>query len=334
MPEIRLKELLKKYLEGTATPEEKKLVDDWYESRLEKREVRLSDPERTALRNDYWHSLKEKIHGPSSRRRFLWRGLAVAASLLAIICVLFFLQKPARNVERISAANDSKAYRLIENNSADIREVKLPDSSLVKLSPGSAIRVSPAFNIKEREVQLSGQAFFDIAKNAQKPFYVFANEVTTRVLGTSFTVTAYPDDREVTVAVKSGKVSVYTGNAKNKPDSQPKNIILIPNQQAIYSRDHGTVSKTLVEDPAVVITEEEIRKIRFEGVAVSEIFKALEKMYGVDIEFEEQDFEKCTMTTSATGKDLYQRIDVICEITGATYSIEDGRIRINGSGCN
>src|SRR5690606_28024749 len=93
------------------------------------------------------------------------------------------------------------------------------------------------------------------------------------------------------------------------------------------------VARALVNDPKIIISREEVEKIRFEGAPISDIFRALEKMYGVEILFDETKFSDCTITTSVDGKDLYERIDVICEITGARYSVEETRIIIQGTGC-
>jgi len=336
MAEIRLRDLFKKYLEGKATPEERKLVDDWYERSRDQKNVRLSESERVHLRHYYWSTLKKNIRRSPSRKVIVLRTLAVAASVSAIVCaaVFHFYTPKVTGMQAVHTEVIEK-HEFIQNKTDAVRTVKLADNSLIKLSPGSSVRVSPLFNIKDREIELSGEAFFDIARDENKPFYVRANEVTTRVLGTSFTVRAYPDDPEVTVAVKSGSVSVYAHREdKGVQIPEVQKVVLSPNQQAVYKRSAGTVSRMLVEEPEVVIPEEEVKKIRFEGVPVSEIFKALEKMYGVDIEFEEANFARCTMTTSARGEDLYERIDVICEITGATYAIDGTQIRITGTGCN
>lgn len=336
MPDIKIKELLRKYLEGRATPEEEKLVDDWYGSLSGNDDMlHLSDTERSILRNLYWNSLKAKIRQPGAQSRNLWpKFIGIAASVAAIVMVtLFLLPSEVRDSEYARMENPAGMNEIF-NDSGIIREVVLPDSSAVMLFPGSKLQLSHGFNVVERKIHLSGQAFFDISHNADKPFYVFANEVVTKVLGTSFRVTAYPKEVNITVAVKSGKVSVYANPEKNPVLPNTEKIILTPNQQAVYSRSDRKVSRMLVKEPEVIITEEEVKKIRFEGKPVSEIFKVLEKMYGVEIVFEKEVFTNCSITTSVSGKDLYERVDVICEIIGAAYTVEETRILISGAGCN
>lgn len=333
MSDKRLKELLAKYLNGTATPEEQKLVDDWYDTLSDGSEMRIPDNDRTDLRSDYWQSLHAGMQKHSKERSMspmIWAAAAVSAILSAVI---FFTPVFQSQDDAAVLAHAELNLKTIENKTDQVKTILLADSSEIQLSPGSEIKISPHFNLTDRQVCLSGQAFFDIQRNESKPFYVVANEVVTRVLGTSFTVSAYPGDTNITVAVESGKVSVYTSTS-NDITSVTEDVVLEPNQQAVYDKTERRVSRTLVKEPRVVIPKEEVEKIRFEHVAVAEIFHALERMYGVDIVFDEEVFSHCSVTTSASTNDLYQRIDVICEITGATYTIEDGFIRIAGSGCN
>lgn len=330
MSERSFRELLKKYLEGRATPEERELVDDWYDMLFDKDRISFTESEMQQLRKSYWQSLQGTM---SQRRRRIWAPIAIAASLAAVIVASVFFLYRKEDPSRVAAAHPETDFELIENKTDGPYQIMMVDGSVVRLSPGSHLRVSHDFNGEERVVELSGEAFFNISRDERRPFIVYANEVVTKVLGTSFTVVAYPDAPEVKVAVASGKVSVSAASDKHGKQ-QAGDVILEPNQQAIYSKSEGRVLTTLVKTPVIVIPEEEVKKIRFKGAPVAKIFRALEKMYGVDIEFSEEDFANCSVTTSATGDDLFQRIDVICEITGATYVIDGTRIRVSGSGCH
>ena len=73
--------------------------------------------------------------------------------------------------------------------------------------------------------------------------------------------------------------------------------------------------------------------MRFEDAPISEIFKALEKAYGVDIEFDEEQFSSCAMTTVISDDDFFHRLDIICDAMGISYTKENDRIVISGSGC-
>lgn len=334
MPDSKIEELLTKYLEGSLTPEEKRRVDDWYETLLRGDDRSgLSDTERRALESYYWTSLKKEIrHGRGAERKLWPRVMLLAASVTAILAAFMFYLKPELSQHLVSKSGTYSPREFV-NDSEIVQELTLPDSSLVTLFPGSKLRLASQFNLSEREIYLSGEAFFRISHNAEKPFYVFTNGVVTKVLGTTFNVKAYPEE-DITVSVTSGRVSVsrHQDNGTSVPDSST--IILTPNLQAVYSRETNQVARTLVKEPQVIIPEEEVMKIRFASARVSEIFESLEKMYGIDIVYDENEFSQCSITTSTTGKDLYAKIDVICDITGAEYRIEEAKIIITGSGCH
>jgi hypothetical protein len=73
--------------------------------------------------------------------------------------------------------------------------------------------------------------------------------------------------------------------------------------------------------------------MRFEEVPVTEIFKALEKAYGVDIEFDEAIFSSCELTTVISSDDIYSRLNIICDAIGTSYTLKEDRIVIKSSGC-
>lgn len=83
----------------------------------------------------------------------------------------------------------------------------------------------------DREVFLSGEAYFKVARNVRKPFIVHTGELNIQVLGTTFNVASYPDDAEIKVSLVEGSVNVYTtSDAK-------KNILLSPDEQAVFNKD-------------------------------------------------------------------------------------------------
>ncbi len=331
MSENQIGALLRKYLEGRATSSEKKLIDEWYDSLHESAErSNLSEDERKALRKYYWESLKSGMAVDRGKtRRMAPAVLLAAASVSILVSISFFFFRQGQEVKFTGGDISYEAKHAI-NDTDSAMAVTLSDNSQVVLSPGTELEYPVQFSGSTRKVRLSGEALFDIERDETKPFYVYARDVVTKVLGTSFQIKAYPGDEQVRVSVLSGKVSVYR-ETESEDDSMP--VVLTPNQEAVYSPEDQKVARTIVSDPKIIISDEEVMKIHFEGAPVSEIFKALERMYGITIVFDESKFSDCTVTTSINGKDLYERIDVICEITGASYTTQDTTIVIHGTGC-
>lgn len=234
--------------------------------------------------------------------------------------------------------------RLIEKSEQSLEEVVnthekelvllLPDGSKVRLEKNSRLSYVKSFDGAKREVYLSGAAFFDVTKNPDKPFIVYANELVTKVLGTSFSVNAFEDDKRVTVAVKSGKVSVFANRYIGNEDPETKGLILVPNQQVAFSRDKETLIRSLVSMPKIIVPQEELKRFSFNNAPVTNIFEALEKVYGVEILYDEELMSGCHLTTLLTDETLFERLDVICEAVGATYKVVDAQVVVAGKNCN
>jgi len=181
-------------------------------------------------------------------------------------------------------------------------------------------------------VFLSGEAFFEVTKNANQPFLVYANEVTTKVLGTSFLVKAYKHEKEILVAVTTGRVSVVTNPSDDQKQRQQE-IIITPNQQVVYNRNEKLTTKMLVDEPLVVEQQPPIKAI-YKNVPVVEIFQALEKSYGIDIQYDANVLSECTLTYSDIGEEgLYEQIEIICNALGARYKRNEFSIVIDAAGC-
>lgn len=333
MRDKELKALLEKYLNGNATPEEERLVNDWYDALSDQRSPSLDEHARGSLRDFYWRELKLRMKDRHATVPMWPRLVAVAASL-AVIAVAIFYFRPSAERNHVAEIQSVPREVVKENFSSEIMKVTLPDRSTVTLFPNSTLRYGEDFNRDQRRIELSGQAFFEVAHDAERPFFVYANDVVAKVLGTSFSVTAYPADDSVTIMVKTGRVLVRAKTKRGDGQLADEELILVPNQQAIYSRNTREAALMELHQPNIVIRDEQAIKVRFEGAPVSEVFRTLADMYKVEIEFDEAAFSTCSITTSSTGKDMYERIDVICEIIGATYTIQDNRILISGSGCN
>ena len=325
--------ILRKYRQGVATPEEKKLIDDWYASMGDAVDQDVADD--SELKHIYVSKIYPHVKNSrkgSVRRLVSWSS-AIAASILLVLLAFNAIKDASDSSYELSGNTVAPPQsKDITNTSQETLVVKLPDSSLVSLEPKSSLKFLLRAN--ERVVYLKGEAFFQVTHNPALPFLVHANEVTTKVLGTSFIVKAMEDEARVTVVVKTGKVSVYTNEENKQASSTPREIVLTPNQQIVFDKTEKELSKQIVKNPQVIVPKEELRLMRFEEAPVSEIFEALEKAYGVDIEFDKAIFSSCELTTVISDDGLYNRLEIICDAIGTTYQLEDERIVISGTGCN
>lgn len=339
-PEL-FKEILARYNRGLATPEEKNLIDQWFLNLGKEEDVSLEADAEHHLESKYWTTVNQhiqdtKIEGRQKAKSIFlsWPAIAVAAALsLGIVAFVFLQGGPTTQKQKgITAPLAELGMKDVENNTATPALVALPDGSHITLQPRSKLRYLSAFDASQREVFLEGQAFFEVHRDVNRPFLVYTGEVVTRVLGTSFTVKAMPFSDNIIVAVKTGKVSVYTRDEIKQSLDKKNETILVPNQQAVYNRQENKVSRTLVEVPQPVI--EEVVKMHFDDAPVAEIFEALSRIYGVEVVYDANTLSKCTLTTSVLNGGIFNRLDIICKAIGATYTVEETRIRIEASGCD
>ncbi len=131
----------------------------------------------------------------------------------------------------------------------------LEDGSRVTLDPGSNWVILHIFVTAGGRYSFRAKAFFDIAKDPSKPFFVYANELVTKVLGTSFTV-SYANEQNVSVAVKTGKVAVFSREDTDAIEKQNSReltgVVIEPNQQVVFARKTVKITKGIVPEPEVV----------------------------------------------------------------------------------
>lgn len=332
------KSLLEKYTRGECTPQEEKLINDWYENIQPDHE---DVPQMSEMSGSYKQIIEDRIwakvspHPPALKRSAWYYPLRIAAvvAVVATAAVLLISRNEA-SVDQHEVAQtpqenvpaESQQEHII-NNTSKPSQVRLADGSTVTLQPRSEITFARAFDGPLREVRLSGEAFFNVSRDVKRPFRVYSEDVVTQVLGTSFTVKAYQGDKKVTVAVSSGKVSVYAKKDEKKP------VILVPNQQAVYDKKNDKVVREVVENPSIILPESNLFHMSFDEVPVATIFDVLEENYGIDIVYDKEALSKCSLTTAMSDEGLFERIEVICKALKATYQVSDGVILIDSPGC-
>ncbi|GAA4467464.1 FecR family protein [Nibrella saemangeumensis] len=275
----------------------------------------------------------EEANIPLFRLGLRW-GMAAAACLLAVLAVggYFYTATPAQPKASLPVAAASQLVETI-NDTRDPLRIVLTDSSEVLLSPRSRIRYPSVFSEQSRVVYLTGEGVFSV-KRQNRPFMVYTGEMVTRVLGTRFVVRAFDLDKKISVQVLSGKVSVY----KHKPQQTPANkevngLILTANQAAIFEKNVGHLTKTLVANPSLVETSSRESDFVYDEVSLPAILRELETSYRIPIQFDEQSFAACKVTAALTSESLYEKLDLLCKSVSASYEITDGQIIISGRGC-
>jgi transmembrane sensor len=289
------------------------------------------------------HAMMERLPKAPHQTSVLWlhNWWWNAAAAILVLGVGWWLLA-GKDVIRLSrnekALTNAMAHAITKVNTTALDQtVVLSDSSVVTLAAGASIRFPADFNNKSRVVTLSGKAFFEVSHDRQKPFLVYAGETVTKVLGTSFLITAMASGQVVKVWVKTGKVSVFRVNDFDSNTlavvKNGVNVILTPNEQVVYDHQNQTLLKEMSAPTQFKTKETVVSELIFDDTPVSEVFRRLEQLYGMDIEFNEKAFASCPITTSFREEGLIERINTICQAVGATYKPIEGKIIVSGSGC-
>ncbi|SMC63001.1 FecR family protein [Pedobacter nyackensis] len=207
----QFKELLDKYLTGTATEEERKIIDLWYSSYGDDDCKDL--PLAAAAENE-----------PQIKRLNLKPYYKYAAIIAMLIPALFFTRSIFKKSEKTNII--AEIYDTYSTTS-ESKRITLSDRSIIHLSPNSVLKVASSFGkSQQREVYLDGgEAFFEVTKDPEHPFIVHAGQINTKVLGTKFAITTSAKGL-TEVSVSEGKVAV--GDSKNTFD------VLLPGKKLSY----------------------------------------------------------------------------------------------------
>ncbi|QDK81034.1 DUF4974 domain-containing protein [Spirosoma sp. KCTC 42546] len=275
------------------------------------------------------------------QRKVGWLRVAAAVVLVGLGSWFFFYQQsndtPLKVYQQLAEQQTGSPLTEIKNETKANQLVRLPDGSQVTLHQGSQISFPRAFSTRQREVFLIGEAFFDVVRRPKQPFLVYTNQLTTKVLGTSFTVRAYANDKEAKVIVRTGKVSVFNTPANGKPgelaNKEPA-FILTPNQQVTFDSQEKQMKRSLVAAPEpIATTTAQAQLMVFEHTPVVTVFKKLEATYGILMNYDADLLADCELTAEFGSESLFEKLDLICRATESRYEVIDAQIVIYSKGC-
>lgn len=331
-------EIVQRYLRGICTPQEKKLVEDWFQNVANQKEEDDDDGSKQIIRERILSKLNTQIGvqpSQAKRRRYkkIFRYAATFTLLALAAYYLIELNSPAQHgISERQEITSKESMIHVVNETASNQKISLKDGSYVLLEPGSELNYREDFS-NNREVHLKGEAFFQVASDKEHPFYVYAGNVTTHVVGTSFRVNASDGKGKVTVSVKTGKVSVYSNTPAQSSATKTRELMLSPNQEAIYDPAKEELSQRIVDKPQVIPNTPDV-KMKFENTPAIKIFDALEKAYGIDIQLNRDALVGCTLTTDLSEEGFYQRIEALCHALNAEYQVTEASVIIKSNGCN
>ena len=347
------RKLLRKYLSNTCSEQEleqvflilenngdKHILEEVADELWQKgnKEIKLEAAHKEALKQGILRKIPESTLTEEAKQFDLSRSFQMYYKVAALVILTIGLGLAYLKVGREQSVNkqiEREAQWITKYTHAGEKlTVKLPDSTIVKLNAESSIAYRTDFNDSIRFVKIQGEVFFDVSHNKQKPFLVETDKITTRVLGTSFNVRSFAGEAPK-VTVQTGKVgvSVNSGNTyfDAPKDIENQAIVLLPSQQAVLMADSSLQLKEVNLD---IETAWKDGVIRFEKTDLLTVKKILERWYGVSIQINVQNPEKCLISSEYKNESLENILQSIGYILQFKYQFIDKKtIEITGNGC-
>ena len=215
------------------------------------------------------------------------------------------------------SAGNTASYNTISTPRGGAYQINLPDGTKVWLNAASSLRFPVRFASKERSVQLTGEAYFEVSKDKSKPFKVKTGMQTIEVLGTHFNVNAYPEEEFYNTTLLEGSVRISTTGV---------NRLLKPGEQSIMSARNGKIVVDNVDTEEVVAWKN--NKISFNSQPIEKIMRQVSRWYNVEIVYE-GDISGKTFTGTISRYANVSEVLKMLELTDLVhFKIEERRITV------
>jgi ferric-dicitrate binding protein FerR (iron transport regulator) len=179
--------------------------------------------------------------GVPKRTRKLKKWLVPMAVVAAGLTLFFGLENMIGSLQTKNKKQPTLSQ--VSTKPGSRTQIQLPDGSVVRLNSSSSLTYDKNFGKNIREVNLTGEAFFDVTKDSSHPFIIHTNVIDIKVLGTAFNVRSYPNDANTETSLIRGKVEVTVKNRANEK------IYLEPNEKLVVANNNSTPGKTLTDQP-------------------------------------------------------------------------------------
>lgn len=296
-------QLLQKYIQGKANPQEIAFIEQWYGALPDKET--LPDDRKLLIAADMRTYIQNAIADQTSKspKIFYRRWISIAAILLVMLSFGFLTWNNKHSLESKTTANIMVATKANER-----KNVSLPDGSIITLEPSTKITYPGQFSSTIRAVELlEGEAFFDVAHEERRQFNVkLKSGIAVKVLGTSFKVRDLANEKTLKVTVLTGKVAVQ----KNEKAIDT----LIKDQQLAFDRKFGQAI-------VYATTQTKVVKLSFDGASLGQIIRKMEYVYNIRIQVDHP--KLLQLSTSAdfnSGQKPSEILDIICRLHKLRFS--------------
>lgn len=258
-----------------------------------------------------WKKLQQKLSFKKNKKRSL---ILYASSIAAILLIGFFGLGIFQSRDVLLKIGWEKVY---SDNFQKI--IVLSDSTEVWLNKNSYLQYPKYFNKDQRLVKLQGEAYFQVKPNPDKPFIIETKNTLTKVLGTSFNIRAYPDEKSESIQVLTGKVKFS--------DKKQNTVVLRHNMAAEYLKDKQNIVIPNNIDENILAWK--TQKFIFSDKSLEQVMISLQKVYAFKYHFTNENMKKQQITTKFQSLQINEIMELLSESLGFTYQIKNNTIHIN-----
>lgn len=213
-------------------------------------------------------------------------------------------------------------YAEITASMGTVVRYELPDHSVVWLNSGSTLRYPTEFKKDNRDVELKGEAYFEVEADSDRPFYVNTpNGLSVYVYGTKFNVAAYEDDNYIETVLEKGKVNVITPNRET--------IALAPGEQLLYDKQTRESTRNRVDVYGKIAWKD--GKLIFRNASLDDIFKRLERHFNVDIHYNNNQGKDYKYRATFRTETLSQILDYLAKSATLKWKIQEPEQQTDGT---
>jgi ferric-dicitrate binding protein FerR (iron transport regulator) len=246
----------------------------------------------------------------------------IAAALLLIMLFTFIAFRYTRNT---TEENQIAQTITKENQRGRKSTIFLKDGSIVYLNSDSKIQFPEVFTDSNRIVQLEGEAFFDVARDENKPFVVLTNDLKVSVLGTSFNINAYRENEFTKISLNTGKVKIE--NEGIDDENNVKSIELNPGQSVAYLSKQSTFTEVYPFNSNLDLSWKD-GKIVFENADLETMIKRFERWYNVDFVLKNKPYFAWDYTGEFHNQTLQDVLELLSFSQSFDFQINQDKVEV------
>ena len=282
---------------------------------LQKTEIQdISSTDLKKLFTKIWIKIERTQKQSKPRIKYLYTAIGIAAALVIGLFIGIYVSSLNSKTEPV--------YYAAHSPKGSVSEMILPDGSVIFLNADSRIKYSIEGEKGAREVFLTGEAWFEVAKNNEKPFVVHTPFYDVKVTGTQFNVKAYETDSEVTTTLEEGQVIIQS----SEKFQLAEDIILKPGEQIVLNKETNAASIKTVNTKW--FTSWKDNKLIFVNMNLKELIVLLERKYGVEIDVKKKEILDMHFDGTIKNETIIEILEILKKTLPIDYKIAGQKIEI------